>query len=83
MSIQELKIQTYDKYIMSGGSQTLAEIEQFSLATLDLVDLTLPQELMDEVITMVIAKLTQDDLRNRIIDFIVYHDEHLKYEVRK
>ena len=47
---------------MAGGSQTLAEIEEFSLATLDLVDLKLPQELMDEVITMVIAKLTQDDL---------------------
>ena len=63
MSIQELKIQTYDKYIMSGGCQTLAEIEQFSLATLELVDVSLPQELMDEVITMVIAKLTQDDLK--------------------
>ena len=63
MSIQELKIQTYAKYIMSGGCQTLAEIEKFSLATLDLVDVSLPQELMDEVITMVIAKLTQDDLK--------------------
>ena len=63
MSIQELKIQTYDKYILSGGSQTLAEIEQFSLATLDLVDVSLPKDLMDEVITMVIAKLTQDDLK--------------------
>ena len=49
MSIQELKIQTYDKYIMSGGSQTLAEIEELSLATLDLVDLTLQQEFMYEV----------------------------------
>ena len=63
MSIEQIKINTYDKQIMNGGSQTLAEIEQFSLATLDLVDLTLPQELMDEVITMVIAKLTQDDLK--------------------
>ena len=63
MSIQELKIQTYDKYIMSGGCQTLAEIEQFSLATLDLVDVSLPKDLMDEVITMVIAKLTQDGAR--------------------
>ena len=63
MSIEQIKIDTYDKYVMRGGTQTLAEIEQFSLATLDLVDLTLPQELMDEVITMVIAKLTQDDLK--------------------
>ena len=63
MSIEQIKIDTYDKYVMNGGSQTLAEIEEFSLATLDLVDLTLPQELMDEVITMVIAKLTQDDLK--------------------
>ena len=63
MSIEQIKIDTYDKYVMNGGSQTLAEIEQFSLATLDLVDLTLPQELMDEVITMVIAKMTQDDVR--------------------
>ena len=63
MSIEEIKIETYDKYVMNGGSQTLQEIEEFSLATLDLVDLTLPQELMDEVITMVIAKLTQDDLK--------------------
>ena len=63
MSIQELKIQTYDKYIMCGGCQTLAEIEQFSLATLELVDVKLPQDLLDEVITMVIAKLTQDDLK--------------------
>ena len=63
MSIQELKIQTYDKYIMCGGSQTLQEIEEFSLATLELVDVKLPQELLDEVITLVIAKLTQDDLR--------------------
>ena len=63
MSISELKIQTYDKYIMSGGSQTLQEIEDFSRATLELVDLKLPQELWDEVVTMVIAKLTQDDTR--------------------
>ena len=63
MSIQDLKIETYDRYVMRGGTQTLAEIEQFSLATLDLVDLKLPQELMDEVITMVIAKLTQDNLK--------------------
>ena len=63
MSIQELKIETYDKYIMRGGSQTLQEIEEFSLATLELVDVSLPQELLDEVITLVIAKLTQDDLR--------------------
>ena len=63
MSIQELKIQTYDKYIMCGGSQTLQEIEEFSLATLELVDLKLPNDLLDEVITMVIAKMTQDDLK--------------------
>ena len=63
MSIEEIKIETYDKYVMNGGSQTLQEIEEFSLATLDLVDLTLPQELMDEVVTMVIAKMTQDDVR--------------------
>ena len=63
MSIQELKIQTYDKYIMCGGSQTLREIEEFSLATLELVDLKLPNDLLDEVITMVIAKMTQDDLK--------------------
>ena len=63
MSIQELKIETYDRYILRGGSQTLQEIEEFSLATLELVDLTLPQDLLDEVITMVIAKLTQDNLK--------------------
>ena len=63
MSISDLKIETYDKYIMSGGCQTLQEIEEFSLATLELVDVSLPQELLDEVITLVIAKLTQDDLR--------------------
>ena len=63
MSISDLKIATYDKYIMSGGCQTLQEIEEFSLATLELVDVSLPQELLDEVITLVIAKLTQDDLR--------------------
>ena len=63
MSIQELKIETYDKYIMRGGSQTLQEIEEFSLATLDLVDLRIPQELFDEVVTMVIAKMTQDNVR--------------------
>mgnify|MGYP005743476145 FL=1 len=63
MSIQELKIETYDRYIMRGGSQTLQEIEEFSLATLELVDLELPTDLLDEVITMVIAKLTQDNLK--------------------
>jgi len=63
MSIQELKIQTYDRYIMRGGSQTLQEIEEFSLATLELVDVKLPTDLLDEVITMVIAKLTQDNLK--------------------
>ena len=63
MSIQDLKIQTYDKYIMCGGAQTLQEIEEFSLATLELVDLKLPNDLLDEVITMVIAKMTQDDLK--------------------
>ena len=63
MSIQDLKIETYDRYVMRGGTQTLAEIEQFSLATLELVDCKLPTDLMDEVITMVIAKLTQDKLK--------------------
>ena len=63
MSIQDLKIETYDRYVMRGGTQTLQEIEQYSLATLELVDVSLPQDLMDEVITMVIAKLTQDNLR--------------------
>ena len=63
MSIEQLKIETYDRYVMRGGSQTLAEIEEFSLATLELVDVKLPQELLDEVITMVIAKLTQDNLK--------------------
>ncbi len=63
MSIEQLKIETYDRYIMRGGTQTLAEIEEFSLATLELVDVKLPQELLDEVITMVIAKLTQDNLK--------------------
>ena len=63
MSIQDLKIETYDRYIMRGGTQTLQEIEQFSLATLELVDCKLPKDLMDEVITMVIAKLTSDNLR--------------------
>ncbi len=63
MSIQELKIETYDRYIMRGGSQTLQEIEEFSLATLELVDCKIPQELFDEVVTMVIAKMTQDNFR--------------------
>ena len=63
MSIEQLKIETYDRYIMRGGSQTLQEIEEFSLATLELVDCQLPKDMMDEVITMVIAKLTQDNLK--------------------
>ena len=63
MSIQELKIETFDRYIMRGGTQTLQEIEEFSLATLELVDLSIPQELFDEVVTMVIAKMTQDNVR--------------------
>ena len=63
MSIQELKIETYDRYIMRGGSQTVQEIEEFSLATLELVDCKIPQELFDEVVTMVIAKMTQDNFR--------------------
>ena len=63
MSIQELKIETYDRYVMRGGSQTLQEIEEFSLATLELVDCKIPQELFDEVVTMVIAKMTQDNFR--------------------
>ena len=63
MSIEQLKIETYDRYIMRGGSQTLQEIEEFSLATLELVDCKIPQELFDEVVTMVIAKMTQDNFR--------------------
>ena len=63
MSIEQLKIETYDRYVMRGGTQTLAEIEQFSLATLELVDCKIPQELFDEVVTMVIAKMTQDNFR--------------------
>ena len=63
MSIQELKIETFDRYIMRGGTQTLQEIEEFSLATLELVNVKLPQEMLDEVITLVIAKLTQDNLK--------------------
>ena len=63
MSIEQLKFDTYDKYVLRGGTQTLQEIEEYSLATLELVDCKLPKDLMDEVITMVIAKLTQDHLR--------------------
>ena len=63
MSIEQIKIDTYDRYVLRGGTQTLQEIEEFSLATLELVDCKLPKDLMDEVITMVIAKLTQDKLR--------------------
>ena len=63
MSIEQIKIDTYDRYVLRGGTQTLQEIEEFSLATLELVDCKLPKDLMDEVITMVIAKLTQDNLR--------------------
>ena len=63
MSIQDLKIETFDRYVMRGGSQTLQEIEEFSLATLELVDCKLPTDLLDEVITMVIAKMTQDDIK--------------------
>ena len=63
MSIQELKLETFDRYIMRGGTQTLQEIEEFSLATLELVDCKIPQELFDEVVTMVIAKMTQDNFR--------------------
>ena len=63
MSIEQLKIETYDRYILRGGSQTLQEIEEFSLATLELVDCKIPQELFDEVVTMVIAKMTQDNVR--------------------
>ena len=63
MSIQELKIETFDRYIMRGGTQTLQEIEEISLATLELVDCKIPQELFDEVVTMVIAKMTQDNFR--------------------
>ena len=63
MSIEQIKIDTYDRYVLRGGTQTLAEIEEFSLATLELVDCKLPKDLMDEVITMVIAKLTSDNLR--------------------
>ena len=63
MSIEQIKIDTYDRYVLRGGTQTLQEIEEFSLATLELVDCKLPKDLMDEVITMVIAKLTSDNLR--------------------
>ena len=62
MSIQDLKFETYDRYVMRGGTQTLQEIEEFSLATLELVDCKLPTDLLDEVITMVIHKLTTDNL---------------------
>ena len=57
MSIQELKIQTYDKYIMQGGDQTLPQIEDLCVYGFVMMNSDPDEETFNDVVIDVIKKL--------------------------
>ena len=61
MTSQQLKIQTFDKYIMRGGDQSLAQIEEicdYGFQMLGVIPVT--SDIFDEIVIGTIDKLTQN-----------------------
>ena len=57
---EQIKIETFDKYIMSGGDQSLKNIEDLCDYGFDLVGLGYDPEVFNDVVIEVIRKLTGD-----------------------
>ena len=57
---EQIKIQTFDKYIMRGGDQSLQNIEDLCDYGFDLVGLGYEPEVFNDVVIEVIQKLTGD-----------------------
>ena len=56
----QIKIQTFDNYIMRGGDQSLQNIEDLCDYGFDLVGLGYEPEVFNDVVIDVIRKLTGD-----------------------
>ena len=56
----QIKIETFDKYIMRGGDQSLKNIEDLCDYGFDLCQLGYDPEVFNEVVIEVIQKLTGD-----------------------
>ena len=56
----QIKIQTFDNYIMRGGDQSLQNIEDLCDYGFDLVGLGYEPEVFNDVVIEVIRKLTGD-----------------------
>ena len=56
----QIKIQTFDNYIMRGGDQSLQNIEDLCDYGFDLVGLGYEPEVFNDVVIEVIQKLTGD-----------------------
>ena len=56
----QIKIETFDKYIMRGGDQSLKNIEDLCDYGFDLCQLGYDPEVFNEVVIDVIRKLTGD-----------------------
>ena len=56
----QIKIETFDKYIMRGGDQSLKNIEDLCDYGFDLVGLGYDPEVFNDVVIDVIRKLTGD-----------------------
>ena len=54
------KIETFDKYVMSGGDQSLQNIEDLCDYGFDLMQLGYESDVFDDVVIDVIRKLTGD-----------------------
>ena len=54
------KIETFDKYVMSGGDQSLQNIEDLCDYGFDLMQLDYDSDVFDDVVIDVIRKLTGD-----------------------
>ena len=61
MSLSEqVKIKTFDKYIMRGGDQSLQNIEDLCDFGFNMLQQPFEPELFDDVVIDVIRKLTKD-----------------------
>tara|TARA_B100001057_G_scaffold485216_1_gene564592 strand:- start:5273 stop:5464 length:192 start_codon:yes stop_codon:yes gene_type:complete len=61
MTIHQLKIETFDKYIMRGGTQSLPNIEELCECGFQMLGVKPDnEEIFDEIVIGTIDKLTQD-----------------------
>ena len=60
MTPEETKIKTFDKYVMSGGDQSLKNIEDLCDYGFDRYGVGHESDLFQEVVIDVIRKLTRD-----------------------